>query len=235
MKSAVGRPLTPEQLEALRWLDACTLANAIETFHARLRNEGFVDHSIRAIFPHLQPMLGFAATVKIRGSEMPTAGGLYPDRTDWWDYILSVPEPRVIVVQDCATKPGMGSLLGAVHTNIVKALGCAGAVTNGSVRDIPALGSLAFPVFAGSISVSHAYIHIVEMGWTVEIGGLKIKSGDLLHGDIHGVQCIPIAIAGKVPAVASKISQREEEIIALCRSAGFSLEKLRKLVSEHPV
>jgi regulator of RNase E activity RraA len=117
---------------------------------------------------------------------------MYPDRTDWWGYIQSVAEPRVIVVQDCAESPGSGSLLGAVHTNIVRALGCVGAVTNGSVRDIPALESMAFPVFAGSICVSHAYIHIVEMGGPVEIGGLKIKSGDLLHGDIHGVQTIPI-------------------------------------------
>jgi regulator of RNase E activity RraA len=228
-------PLTPEQLEALRRLDACTIANAIETFQKRLRNEGFVDHTIRAIFPRLQPMVGFAATVRIRGSAPPTASGIYPDRSDWWDYILSVPAPRVIVVQDCATRPGVGSLLGAVHTNIMKALGCAGAVTNGSVRDIPALGSLAFPVFAGSVGVSHAYVHIVEMGKAVEIGGLNIKSGDLLHGDVHGVQCIPIDIAAKVPAVASKITQREEEIIAVCRSAEFSLEKLRTLFSRSPL
>jgi 4-hydroxy-4-methyl-2-oxoglutarate aldolase len=232
---ATPAPLTPEQLEALRRLDACTLANAIETFQKRLRNEGFVDRSVRAIFPRLQPMVGFAATVKIRGSAPPTADGIYPDRTDWWDYILSVPAPRVIVVEDCATRSGVGSLLGAVHTNIVRALGCAGAVTNGSVRDIPALGSLAFPVFAGNVCVSHAYVHIVEMGGVVEIGGLKIKSGDLLHGDMHGVQCIPIDIADKVPAVATHIVQREEEIIALCRSSEFSLEKLRALVSRDPV
>jgi 4-hydroxy-4-methyl-2-oxoglutarate aldolase len=227
--------LTPEHLEALRRLDACTIANAIESFHERPRNEGFVDHSIRAIFPRLQPMVGFAATIKIRGSEPPMVGGIYPDRTDWWDYILSVPAPRVIVVQDCTARPGMGSLLGAVHTNIVRTLGCVGAVTNGSVRDIPALESLAFPVFAGSICVSHAYIHIVEKGGAVEIGGLKIKSGDLLHGDMHGVQCIPIDIAARVPAAASKITRREQEVVALCRSSEFSLKKLRALVSKDTI
>jgi 4-hydroxy-4-methyl-2-oxoglutarate aldolase len=232
----VKDPLAAEQLKALRRLDACTLANAIETFHERLRNEGFVDHSVRAIFPHLQPMVGFAATVRIRGSLPPTAGGIYPDRTDWWDYILSVPAPRVIVAQDCSTRPGVGSLLGAVHTNIVKALDCAGAVTNGAVRDIPAIGSLAFPIFAGSICVSHAYIHIVQIGGEVEIGGLKIKSGDLLHGDMHGVQCIPIDIAARVPAVAARITEEEEEeIIALCRSSGFSLEQLRAFISKNSV
>jgi regulator of RNase E activity RraA len=227
--------LTPEQLEALRGLDACTVANAIETFQKRLRSEGFIDHSIRSIFPRLQPMVGFAATVKIRGSNLPIIGNMYPDRTDWWGYIQSVAEPRVIVVQDCAESPGSGSLLGAVHTNIVRALGCVGAVTNGSVRDIPALESMAFPVFAGSIYVSHAYIHIVEMGGPVEIGGLKIKSGDLLHGDIHGVQTIPIDIAGKIPAVASRISQQEKEIIALCRSSDFSIKRLSALVSKQTV
>jgi len=224
-------PLTAEQLQALRRLDACTLANAIETFQERLRNEGFIDRSISAIFPRLQPMVGFAATVKIRGSQPPTASGIYPDRTDLWDYICSVPAPRVLVVEDRSTKPGTGSLLGAVHTNIVRALGCVGAVTNGSVRDIPALGSLAFPVFAGGICVSHAYVHIVEMGGVVEIGGLKIKSGDLLHGDMHGVQSIPLDIAARLPIAAAKITQLEQQIISLCRSSEFSLEKLRALVA----
>ena len=124
-------PLSPEQLEALRRLDACTLANAIETFHERLRNEGFMDNSVRCLFPRLQPMIGYAATIKIRGSAPPTADGPYPDRTDWWDYILSLPAPRVVVVQDVATRPGLGSLVGAVHMNILRALHCVGVVTNG--------------------------------------------------------------------------------------------------------
>ncbi len=110
----------------MRRLDACTLANAIETFHERLRNEGFMDHTIRCLFPRLQPMLGYAATVKIRGSAPPTVAGPYADRTDWWNYILSVPAPRVVVVQDVATRPGLGSLVGAVHMNILRALQCVG-------------------------------------------------------------------------------------------------------------
>jgi regulator of RNase E activity RraA len=234
MKTAPIAQLTEDQLDALRQLDACTLANAIETFHERLRNEGFVNHSIHAAFPRLRPMVGYAATVKIRGSQPPTSNGIYPDRTDLWDYILSVPAPRVLVVQDCSTRPGVGSLLGAVHTNIVKALGGVGAVTNGSIRDIPALENLSFPIFSGGVSVSHAYIHIVEMGGEVEIGGLRIKQGDLLHGDAHGVQCVPHDIAASVPLVAAVITRQEREIIALCRSSEFSLEKLRTLLSKSP-
>ena len=224
--------ITAEQFEILRRLEACTLANAIETFQQRLRNEGFVNSSVHCLFPELPPMLGYAATVKIRGSAPPTAASPYHDRTDWWDYILSVPAPRVVVVQDVATQAGLGSLLGAVHVNILRALGCVGAITNGSVRDLPAARKLGFHLFAGSISVSHAYVHIVEFGTAVEIGGLKIQSGDLLHGDLHGVQSIPLAVADKVPRAAAEIIAKEQELITLCQSKEFSVEKLREAVAK---
>src|ERR1039457_2326956 len=226
--------LTPEQLEILRRLDACTLANAIERFHERLRNEGFTDNSVHCQFPHLRPILGYAATVKVRGSAPPTASNNYSDRTDWWDYILSLPAPRVVVVQDVATKVGLGSLVGAVHMNILRTLHCVGVVTNGSVRDIPAAESAGFHFFAGSVSVSHAYVHIVEMGRPVAIGGVKIQSGDLLHGDLHGVQSIPLDIAARVPAVAAQIAEKEQALIALCRSPEFTLEKLRAAITNKP-
>jgi regulator of RNase E activity RraA len=227
----MNAPLSPEQLEALRRLDACALANSIETFHERLRNEGFMDNSIHCLFPRLAPMLGYAATIKLRGSAPPTASGNYSERTDWWDYVVSLPSPRVIVVEDLASRPGLGSFVGAVHMNILRALHCVGAVTNGSVRDIPAAESAGFHFFAGSVTVSHAYTHIVEIGQPVQVGGLKIKSGDLLHGDLHGVQSIPLDIAGRVPAVAERIIAREQELIALCNSPDFSLEKLRTAVA----
>src|SRR5215471_2463853 len=223
--------LTFEQLEALRRLDACTLANAIETFHERLRNEGFMDSSVRCLFPRLQPMLGYAATIKIRGSAPPTADGKYSDRTDWWDYVLSVPAPRVVVVEDVSTRPGLGSLVGAVHMEILRALHCTGVVTNGSVRDIPAAESAGFHYFAGSVTVSHAYIHIVEVGTPVELGGLKIDSGNLLHGDLHGVQCVPLEIASEIPAVAARLAAKEQALIALCRSPEFSPDKLRSALA----
>jgi 4-hydroxy-4-methyl-2-oxoglutarate aldolase len=225
-------PLTTEQLEALQGLDACTLANAIEKFRERLRNEGFMDNSVHCVFPRLQPMLGYAATIKIRGSAPPTADGTYPERTDWWDYIVSLPVPRVVVVQDISSRPGLGSLVGSVHMNILRALNCVGVVTNGSVRDIPAAESAGFHFFAGSVTVSHAYIHIVEIGKPVQVGGLKIESGDLLHGDLHGVQCIPLDIAAHIPPVAAQIAAREQALIALCRSPDFSLEKLRAAVAD---
>ena len=227
-------PLTADELEALRRIDTCTVANAIETFRLRLRNDGFVDPSVKSLFPELQPMVAYAATVRIRGSDPPTAGTRFPDRSDWWDYITRVPAPRVVVVQDTASRPGLCSLVGEVHMNVLRALGCVAVVTNGAVRDVPALRSAGFHSFAGSVAVSHGYVHIIDFGEPVEIGGLTIGSGDLLHGDLHGVQSVPLAIASRVPAAAASILAHEQSLITLCRSPDFSLAKLRALLATQP-
>jgi regulator of RNase E activity RraA len=224
--------LTAADLEALRGLDACMVANAIETFGARLRNEGFVDHTVRSLFPELTPMVGYAATVRIRGSAPPTAARAYADRTDWLDYIMSLPSPRVVVVQDTATKPGLCSLVGEVHMSILQALDCVGVVTNGAVRDIPAARRAGFHYFAGNVALSHGYVHIIEFGEPVEIGGLTIGSGELLHADLHGVQSVPAALVPQIPVAAARIFAREQALIALCRSPDFSLEKLRALIAQ---
>lgn len=224
--------LTPGELEALRRLDGCTLANAIETFGVRLRNEGFTDGGLRCLFPRLPPIVGYAATVKIRGSAPPTAAGLYPQRTDWWEYVRSLPAPHIVVAQDIASHPGLGALLGQLHFNIQRALGTVGVVTNGAVRSLHTAEAQGFQVFAGTVSVSHAYMHILEFGTPVEVNGLKVHSGALLHGDLHGVQSIPLSIATQIPPAAARIIAKKQELIALCQSPDFSIEKLRAAIAK---
>jgi 4-hydroxy-4-methyl-2-oxoglutarate aldolase len=223
--------LTDEELEPFRHLGAGLLANAIESFQPRPRNEAFADSSVHCLFPRLQPMVGHAVTIKVRSLDPPAGGGIFPDRSDWWDYVLSMPAPRVVVMQDCAIPVGPGSLLGSVQVNILRAFGCVGAVTNGAVRDIPAAEALCFPLFAGVASVSHAFVEVVDIGGPVEIGGLKIEPGDLLHGDAHGLQTIPLDIAAQIPERAMQIARDEEMLIALCHSSDFSLEKLQAAVA----
>jgi regulator of RNase E activity RraA len=107
-----------------------------------------------------------------------------------------------------------------------------GIVTNGAVRSLPTAEALGFQIFAGNVSVSHAYTHIVEFGTPVEVDGLKVHSGELLHGDQHGVQSIPISLAAQLPAVAARITAKKQAIIALCQSPEFTLEKLRAVVAK---
>lgn len=224
--------LSPALLQELKAIDACTVANAIETFDVRLRNTGFAGSGVRCIFQDFPPMVGYAATVRVRTSEPPMEGHSYHERTDWWDHILSIPEPRIIVVQDIDGHPGLGSFVGEVHANIFRALGCAGLVTNGAVRDLPAIRAIGFPLFAGCVSVSHAYAHIFDFGGTVDLGRMKVQPGDLIHGDRHGVQTIPRSIAEKIPATAQRLLEKERQLISLCHSKSCTLEQLREGVKE---
>jgi 4-hydroxy-4-methyl-2-oxoglutarate aldolase len=218
------------QLEKLRVFDTCTLSNAIERLNVRLRNEGFVCKDVQCQFPTLPPMVGYAATGRIRSAAPPMNHRCYYDRLDWWNYVASVPEPRVIVLQDVDHQPGLGAFVGEIHAAIGLALNCVGCVTNGAVRDLPAVEARGFQLFAGSLSVSHAYSHIIEFGEPVEIGCLKISSGDLLHGDQHGVLAIPQSIAAEIPEEAAKMRKEEQELVEFCRSPQFSLAELAERI-----
>jgi len=225
-------PLTPEQMQALARLDSCTVANAIEQFHVRLRNDGFTDGTIHCMTPSLPPMVGYAATARVHTSDPPMEGENYFDRTDWWNHILSIPAPRIAVVEDIDPHPGLGSFIGELHANILLSLGCIGVVTNGAIRDLRAVSATGFHSFAGNLSVSHAYAHIFDYGRPVTVGRMKVQPGDLLHGDLHGVQTVPLETADKIPSVAKEMILVEQRLIAVCRSKNFTIEKLREALAD---
>jgi regulator of RNase E activity RraA len=226
--------LSGEHLLALARYDTCTVANAIETFGVRLRNEGFSGRGIRSFTPQLPAVVGFAETIRVRSSSPPWQRKAYFDRTDWWTALQVVPSPRILVLQDIDPEVGLGAFVGGVHAHILRALGCVAAVTNGAVRDIPELLAAGLPVFAGNLSPSHAYVHVVDYGQPVEVAGLRIAPGDLLHADQHGIVSIPLEVATRIPAVADRIVRREERIFEFCRGKTFSVEGLRSLLDDEP-
>jgi regulator of RNase E activity RraA len=222
--------LRAELVDAFRRLDTCKVSNAIETFNVRLRNEGFADSRVRAIFPDLPPVVGHAVTARIHGSAPPQVGHTYYDRTDWWSYILTVPPPRIVVVEDADARPGVGAFVGEVHANILKALGCVAYATNGSVRDLSRVRALGFQFLAPSVAVSHAYVHILDFARPVTVGGLTVASGDILFGDAHGLLNLPENLVEQIPAAVERMTAAEREVIALCQSQDFSLDRLRAVM-----
>jgi 4-hydroxy-4-methyl-2-oxoglutarate aldolase len=78
------------------------------------------------------------------------------------------------------------------------------------------------------LSVSHAYMHVLDYGQPVEIFGLQVHTGDLLFADCHGVVSIPLEIAAEVPEAAARIRAKEQRIVQVCLSPGFSTENLLK-------
>ena len=223
--------LTAQQLEALRQFDSCMIANAIETFNVRLRNTGFTNGKIRCMFPDSGPMVGYAVTGRLRSGDPPISG-FYHDRGDLWSRIQSSPAPSILVLEDIDDKPGRGAFVGDMHAAILKALGCAGYVTNGSVRELPSVRAIGMQLFAGSTAVSHAYAHIFDIGVPVTVDGMEVHTGSLLHGDQHGVLTIPNEIAAEVPNVAAKLQRCEKAVVEFCQSSDFSIAKLSELMKK---
>lgn len=224
--------LTNGELDALRRLDTCTVSDAIEAFDVRLKNEGFATAGFRCLFKSLPPMLGYAVTCRVRSGTPPMVGTRFVERTDWWNHITSIPAPRVVVMQDIDEQPGTGAFLGRVHVNVLLALRCVGAVTNGAARELPGIEASGFQIFAGRVAISRAYVHIVEYGSPVEVGQLRIRPGDLIHGDRHGILTIPREIAGRLPEVANRILQTKRQVIELTKKPGISLEELGQGLKE---
>lgn len=217
-------PLDAGVLEALRPYDTPTMANAIETFDIRPRDEGFASIEVRCMFPELGPMVGYAATATIR------ARGKGPDdQSPLWAHVQTVPGPRVVVVQDLDEPPAHGSLWGEVNANVFTALGCVGAITDGSVRDLKEVRELGFHFFARGAGVSHAYVRVESAGEPVTIGGLRVAPGDLVHADQHGVLLIPAEIAAELPAAADRIIEREQTFIRWLRSPDFDPARLAEM------
>jgi 4-hydroxy-4-methyl-2-oxoglutarate aldolase len=226
---AIAPLLSEQQLQDLRQFSTCTMANAIERFNVRLRNTGYTDGSIHCRFPAMPPMVGYAVTARLRSEGPPVAGQAFRDRTDFWNAVLAIPAPRVLVLKDMDEVPGRGAFVGDVHAAILKALGCVGYVTNGAVRELPGVRELDFQLFSGNIAVSHAYAHLFDVGAKVVVGGMDVSPGDLVHGDQHGLITIPAEIAAELPKVAADLQVREERVIEFCRSGEFSVAKLSQI------
>ena len=222
--------LTRQQLETLGKIQTCAAANAIETFDLMPRDQGFMRPAVRSIFPGLGNMIGYAVTGVI-SAKTPPSSHMRIARTEWFDYVLSVPEPRVVVLQDLDYPDVLGSYWGEVQSNVHKALGCVGTVTDGGVRDLDEMREAGFFAFATEVLVSHAYVHMVEYGVPVTIGGLTVDPGDIVMGDQHGVLTVPRDIAADIPRAVDEVEVGERKIIDFCKSSDFTIEGLKELMA----
>lgn len=221
--------LSNADLDALRQWSSPTVCNAIETFNVRPRNEGFMDSSIACRFPELPPLVGYAVTAKIRARE-PATNEIPHGKV--WQNFAQTPKPWVIVIEDLDWPAPIGSYWGEVNASTYAALGALGVVTNGGVRDLPEVRPTGFQFFSSCVLVSHAYVHVVEFGTPVTVGGLTVRPGDILHGDQHGVTSIPAEIVRELPARCEAVETAERRLIHYARSGEATIETLRKLYGE---
>jgi regulator of RNase E activity RraA len=219
--------VSKSQFEFLRSVDTPTVCNLLEIVAPERRGFGYTVRHLHCPFPDLPPMAGFAKTVTMRSQDrVPLGESSYMSkRLGYLDYVADAPQPSIAVIQDLDDIVGFGAFWGEVQSNVHKALGCLGAITNGSIRDIPMIAP-GFQMLAGSIAPSHAFVHVVDYGINVNIHGMAVQSGDLIHADRHGAVVVPLNTIDPMQKAADGLAAKEAKIIEAAKS-GKGVEAIK--------
>ncbi|MEX2558751.1 MAG: RraA family protein [Pirellulales bacterium] len=211
--------MSPATLKTLARFDTPTITNVIELFDVRPRNRGYMDGRIRANFPQLPPMVGFASTACFRSDAPPAEGDAYGSMESQVAGFAELPGPAVVVFEDLDDPP-VAATFGEVMCSTYQAFGSAGLITSGAGRDLEQVMALKYPVFTGSTICAHAYCHILHLGLPVRVGGLMVNQGDLLHGDANGVTNVPLEIAAAVADITGEFVAAERIVLDYVRGPG---------------
>jgi regulator of RNase E activity RraA len=228
-------PLNRKELDELAKYDTPTICNALELVVPERRAIGFTTDTLICGFPAAKPIVGYARTALIRSTEPAgrASSEMKSQRAAYYDYIESGgPKPSITVIQDIdGPRAGTGAYWGEVQSAIHKGLGSLGVVTDGCVRDID-MWAPDFQFLAAKVCPSHAWVHLVAFAAEVNILGMRVKSGDLVHADRHGAVVIPHAAARRVPGACELMARKEAVILKAARSDGFNAAKLMRAIGE---
>ena len=216
----------PELIDYLKTVDSPTLSNAVEVLKVQPRHAGFTPLQVRCLFPEFGRMCGYAVTAQVE-----TITQLHPteERTflELFEAVEASPKPAVVAFQEIGGHVDYSAHCGEVMATTFTRLGAVGLVTDGGVRDVPEVRALRFHYFARGTVVSHANFKIVRVGEPIQIFGLEIKPGELLHGDENGLMKIPRESLADLQKAVDRVRTREKRLMDFIRGPEFSLTKLK--------
>lgn len=219
---------SPDLLARLRGFDTPTICNVIELFDIRPRNTGFMDARIRACFPEMPPIVGFAATATFRSSAPPPPGmDVYDNIEVQVARFAELSGPAIVVFQDL-DDPAVAATFGEIMCTTYQTFGSVGLITSGAGRDIDQVRKIGYPVFTGGTICAHGYCHTPDVHVPVRVGGMMIYPDDLIHADVNGVTTIPKEIASEVAEVGDAFVAAEAVILDTMRQFGPDPKKLHK-------
>jgi len=214
--------MTPSLLKLLQRVDTPTVCNAIEVAQGRRGFNRFTRGTMQCSAPDAGAIVGYAATAKIAALAPPTepADIIRARRMAYYRTMAEAPKPSLAVVEDIDYPDCIGAYWGEINTTIHKGFGMSGALTNGVMRDLGDLPD-AFPVVAGSIGPSHGFVHVRELNTTVEIFGMTVANGDLIHADRHGAVVVPPDVIDTLEGAILKLLETEKLVLEPARRDGF--------------
>ncbi len=219
--------------ELLISVDTPTVCNAIEVAQGKRGFNDFTRGTLQASAPESPAIVGYAKTAMIAAlepSRLP-ADDVKKLRMDYYRYMSEAPFPSLAVIEDLDFPDAIGAFWGEINTNVHKGFGLSGVLTNGVMRD---LGDLPdeFLVLAGSVGPSHGFVHIESIGEPVNVFGLSVSHGDLIHADRHGAVVIPTDIIPLLADAIETLLRNEQIILKAAREEGFDFERFEQAWAE---
>lgn len=218
--------ITDSLLTLLQKVDTPTVCNAIEVAQGKRGFNQFTRGTMLSSAPDEGAVVGYARVAQIAANDPPTES---PDviktrRMAYYKYMSEGPRPGVAVVEDVDYPNAVGAYWGEINTTVHKGFGLKGALTNGVMRDLGDLPE-GFPVIAGSIGPSHAFVHVRSIGETVNVYGMEVKEGDLIHADRHGALVIPDGVVDVLEEAILKLLETEKIVLEPAKQEDFDFEK----------
>jgi len=199
-----------EFVEALRRADSATVANAIEGLGTRNRTAGYADLRLRNLVAQPEPMVGFALTMKVDS----TSPDLTPDPSGFNHLrreLFAARLPCVVVIEEAGPNPERGCHMGDVVGTMLARNGAVGIVSGSAIRDLDGLRQTGLSAFALGTVVSHGVWTITEAGGEVEVAGLRVRPGQLLHGDGNGLVAVPAERPAELIDLIEKVRAHEAQ------------------------
>jgi 4-hydroxy-4-methyl-2-oxoglutarate aldolase len=207
----------PIDLARLTHFDTPTICNAIELFEVRPRTAGYMDSRIRACFPEMAPVVGYASTATMRCDFPKRDGDVYGSLDEQVARFAELPGPPIVVYHDL-DDPCVAATFGEIMCSTYHAFGAAGLITSGGARDLDQVRKIGFSAFSNGAICSHGYSHIVDLHRAVRVGGITVHPGDLIHADANGVATIPLEIAADLADAATEYVQAEMLVLDYLRA-----------------
>jgi regulator of RNase E activity RraA len=210
--------------------DSATVSNAVETLGVRPRTVGYASMEIRCQFPELPPIAGYAVTCTHRSA---SESGRTTEIADLLDLVDRAPKPVVVVVQFVGSEPLRHGMAGDIVSTTLQRLGAVGLVTDSGCRDLAGIRRRApgFQVFARGPVASHGDGILCDAGSAVEIGGLSVRTGSLIHGDANGLVLVPDGLAEETAEAAAGVVATEASLFELLGREPFDLDAVRARVA----
>ncbi|MBI2844277.1 MAG: hypothetical protein HYX78_12825 [Armatimonadetes bacterium] len=213
------KQLSEDLIRELRAIDSPTIANAIESFCVRSDIEGFTGPAIRCLTPTLSPVLGYAVTATV-DSTTPSK-----DREramlEFFRAIMESPKPVVVALKSEGLIPSRTCVIGEMISRTMQKMGAVGLVTDGCVRDLEPLRQIGFMTFGIGSMASHGIPSLRKVNLPIDVDGMLVEPGDLIHGDENGVVKIPWACIDGLLDAAKKVLEGEQQTIRNIDSPDF--------------